>query len=510
MPLHLDRYSSLAQKAFPFGLLVRSKNNHYLLAGLSNIDFADISERFFKNPHAIKDRNELLHGLQEMLQGFYYACSTKKFPTELAELPLPKQLTTDFLAREQQRIAVERTLDPSYDWIEKEGISCAWLDPYDFFGHEDTEQQLKKAVTTLFPNGSPEEIKEQVERLALKRGVDMVFDGGFNLLWFEFVPEWYLSPHGLRKKDRAEYLDRLKRLASALREKYTEENRPLPKIFIGLNLTSNFKSYPVHHPAKNIYGHTYTKIPSPLDMNHFWIPEVIKPFRALVAELRDHLSIDGIFFDFEMYHAPEQTGMFTELMDFSDCAWKIYSAQNPAARKMDSVKKRIGYLTKHKKLNQYFTVLTTAARELGAEIKQQMNDTVPHLLFAGYAPHIPNSWWYRGFISGMSSKEKPFILGTFNTDWNSHWQWLIRHNMHLLHGTAVMLGKLQQSSDCAIIPQQLKFHDFIWFNRPSRMIYQNNEEQLEKVWWGIEASPSATNELMQSIKKSCCNALKKQ
>ena len=388
-----------------------------------------------------------------------------------------------------------------YGWMIDEGISCAWLDPFDFYAQEDGKQTLREKITSSRTDLEEATIKQYVEKLALARGIQLIYQAGFNLLWFEFIPEWYLSPHGWRKEQRAKYIERITRLGTQLSNFFAAHNRPLPKIFVGLNLTSNFRTYPVQYPAQDLYGTTYTKLPCPFDMNHFWKPEVLSIFDEFISTFESVLPIDGVFFDFEMYHAPEQGGMYSDLMDFSDRTWQTYCIQSntPEALLIKTIKNRVTYLQKNKLFHQYFTTLETASKILGNTIKQHMRTKKPNLMFGAYAPTLPYSWFYRGIMAGLSTPSEPLLLATFNTDYVSHHDWLIKHNIHLLHGSAIMLSKLKQPNDFAIISALLTHHDFVWYNRPSRMIYQYTQEELDTIWWGIEATPLDTTKAMLYI-----------
>ncbi len=502
-PIGRERYDERIQRAFPVGLLIKDapKNNLYLISKTSEFDFADLFEHFFKNPFSIEDRNELLNAAQETLLSWHDTYSTNQITIPAQRPKLPHQFSRSYLQKEKERIALQRKDHINkalYGWTLDEGISCAWLDPYDFYAYEDAKQKLKKKVTTT--NDLDEAtIKNKVETLALSRGIKLIYHAGFNLLWFEFVPEWYLSPHGLRKEQREEYVQRITRLGTQLRSFFAAHNRPLPKIFVGLNLTSNFRTYPVQNPVQDLYGNTYSKIPCPFDMSHFWKPEVLFIFDEFIEIFQEALPIDGIFFDFEMYHAPEQGGMYSDLMDFSDMAWRTYCTQckDTHALQLKTVKERVTHLQKEKLFRHYFTALEQASRALGNKIKQHMRTKKPNLMFGAYAPTLPYSWFYRGIMAGLSSPSEPLLLATFNTDYASHHQWLTKHHIHLLHGSAVMLSKLKQRNDFMIIPSLLTHHDFVWYNRPSRMIYEYTQEELDTIWWGIEATPLDTTKTMR-------------
>jgi len=504
-PMESEQYNKQIQQAFPIGLLIKDpkKNNMYLISKTSEFDFADVFEHLFKNPFSIEDRNELLHAAQETLLSWQQAYSTNQIAKPTQQPTLPYFLTPAHLQKEKNRIAKQKkeAINKAiYGWVIDEGISCAWLDPYDFYAHEDGKQKLRKMVTAQTENLDDALIKNRIENLALRRGIKLIYHADFNLLWFELLPEWYLSPHGMRKEQREEYIERIKRLGNELHHFFIAHNRSLPKIFVGLNLTSNFRAYPVQNPVQDLYGTTYTKIPCPFDMNHFWKPEVLSIFDEFVSTFQDSFPIDGVFFDFEMYHAPEQGGMYSDLMDFSDLAWHTYCKNNDtSAPTLKTVKDRVTYLQKEKLFHQYFSVLEQASRTLGNNIKHYMRMKKPNLIVGAYAPTLPYSWFYRGIMAGLSSPSEPLLLATFNTDYTSHYHWLTKHHIHLLHGTAIMLSKLKQADNFHIIPSLLKYHDFMWYNRPSRMIYEYTQEELDTIWWGIEATPTNTKKIMRHI-----------
>ncbi len=505
-PLTIDHFNPTIQQLMPIGLLINNQelNTIFFISKSSEFDFADTGEHFFKNPINITERNELLKAAQESLLAFKIALDLKKIPANIdVTVELPEQFTPAYLSKEMNRIKKSRTLNNTmYGWITNKPLSCAWLDPYDFFGHEDGLQKIKKEAVKTVGACAPElAIKQEVENIAIKQGMKVIYDGGFNLLWFEFIPEWYLSPHGLKKEQRAQYVQRIHRITDELKTYFGQKGKMLPKVFLGMNITSNFKSHPVANPVQDIFGNTYSKIPCPFDIGHFWKPEVLDVFDIFITIFGKSLPITGVFFDFEMYHAPEQTGLYTDHMDFSDLAWKVYClyTKNTALASLSPLKERVIYLQTHKKFTEYFTILEEASRDIGIAIKTYMRKKMPHLIFAAYTPTLPYSWFYRGIMAGLSSPQEPLLLATFNTDYASHDAWLKSHHINILHGSAIMLSKLHHTEDLNLITSLLTHHDFVWYNRPSRMIYQYNTKELQKTWWGIEASPVKPNGLMRAI-----------
>ena len=484
--------NSLLQPLLPQSLLIHNKalGNTYLISSISHYCFSDIGEFLFKNPHTISDRNLLLNVTLQDLLAFRLAVENKKLYTKLPVLKLPSLFNTKTLHQMKKTIAKKQKnkISPSYQWLFQKNGSCAWLDPYDFFGHEDNLQILQKIKNS--------------EIVTLDRGIQIIYDANFDLLWFECLPEWYLSPHGLRARNKEEYIARLKKLFEQIKLSFVQKDKKLPKIFIGLNLTSNFKSYPVAHAVCNIFGKVYSKIPSPFDFKHFWKPEVLDVFKEFVSYFKEDIPIDGVFFDFEMYHAPEQTSAYTDLMDFSDFSWKIYckTHYDKNAYKCKTINERIQYLQKHFLFRDFFKKQEKFAQALGKKLKYEMQKIIPGLLFGAYTPTLPSSWFYRGMMAGLSTPNQPLILATFNIDYISHYLWLLKNKINLLHGTAIMLSKLQKKADFSIISSSLGHHDFTWYNRPSRMIYQYDKNQLAKNWWALEASPLDTHEMMRFIR----------
>jgi len=203
-----------------------------------------------------------------------------------------------------------------------------------------------------------------------------------------------------------------------------------------------------------------------------------------------------------MYHAQTQANSFTDLFDFSDYAWQIYCehTSNPAAAAYPSVAHRVAYLAKEKKFTQYFKILERHAEIIGTKLKNSFRKTNPQLLIAAYAPTLPDSWFYRGLLRGLSSPQEPVIYATFNTDYYSHHAWLIANNIHLLHGSVIMLSKFNTKNSFDIIPYTKSHHYFAWYNHPSRMVYGYSQPELDHDnWWGIEASPFAASEVARGI-----------
>ncbi len=470
-PINTEKISFRAQATLPLGVMLHNQesNTIILLSKLSLLSFAELDENFIKNPYDLAIRQELLAAAQQTLLEFFQAAHAHSLKNiEGSNRPaLPKELILAYMRHKKEHARSAMHLDKRYDWT-RNGITCAWLDPYDF-GDSD-------------------------------RGIKMLYDAHFNLLWFELLPDWYLSDHGRKKDERESYIAHIKKLFAAFITYSRKQKKELPKVFLGLNLTSNFFNHPVAHPVVDLFGKTYLKIPSPFDIDNFWKPETLDIFDTFLETFKE-VPVDGVFFDFEMYHAQDQASSFTDLMDFSDFTWQRYMQKNKKAPLARSLDEKIDYLKSQKLFDNYFRVLSQDAADIGAMLKKHMRAKLPNAIFAAYAPTLPNSWFYRGITRGLSSKKEPLLFATFNTDYFSHYDWLQKQHIYLLHASVVMLSKLTSAKDFNIVDNVKKYHDFVWYNRPSRMIPSFTAEERNKQWWGIESSPLPTEEFAELVGK---------
>lgn len=491
-----QNFSVRALATLPAGAYARNEGtgNQYFISKISEFTFADMPENFFKNPIHLEDRNEHLSIAQHMLWQLHQAVVDKSLylAKKKPSLKLPAQLTIAYMQDEKKHH--ERELKnklsghKDYAWIAKEGISCAWEAPDDYFLYDDA---------TI---GKMDAQKAQVLKVkALDDGISFLYDAAINLAWFEFNAEAYLSEHARFKKDKQRFVNQVTAIAQQFKRTAQRLKKPLPKVFIGTDITTNFATHPVANPAQDIFGHTYSKIPAPLDLVSFWKPEVIEPFDLFCKTFGEQLPITGIFLDFEMYHAPDQATAYNDHMDFSHDAWQhcCHQLGDGSACGLNSVEQRVNYLTHNKLFTDYFTCLEKQAAVLGVSLKQHLREIMPNLLIAVYLPTLPTSWFYRGILRGLGSKDEPIISATFNTDFYSHARWLSNNDIHLIHGTPLLLSKVECAQNFDLISGFLRYHDFVWYNRPSRMVYSNKKGK----WWSTEASPMDRKSLIDGIRK---------
>lgn len=499
----------------PAGLVIKNKsrNTCSLISKSSLFTFADIEENFFYCPQNSKERTQLLEVAQQVLWEFYQVCHTKELGSPQAHTAAPKlphKLTTTFIHQQtklaRKRVAQRVKAQSPYAWIVNEGISCGWLAVGDY---ALSEMDLKQF---------PEKEKKELKKTALYNGIRFLYDTRINVAWFEVNPEAFLSERSRSPEKEKELREQLEPIAQELLAQQKETGRPLPKVFVGVELTGNFGKNMPPHAVVDLFGTVYPNIPSPLDLTEFWQKELLAVFDVFCDLFEKTIPITGIFIDFEMYHAVKQASLYSDLMDFSNTAWQIYcnarqktepsradttvTTQNTQSTldKIAEHETRIAYLVEHARLTNYFHLLEREAYKLGTTIKKHLRTRMPNLLIGAYAPNIPNSWFYRGLLRGLSSPAEPVILATFNTDGSSHYDWLEKQGIYTLNGTALLLSKFRTPHNFTLIDQALLYNNFVWFNKASRIVYDNKKR--EKSWWAVEGSPLDQDTLAQGIKRA--------
>ncbi len=485
----LTQAASQCSPEQPQYVIVSDPQRTYFFTPYVHLTFSEIQENFLYTPAMLEERTPLLLNTARTLQDFY------NHVTNIQQLPLtqlPPFMQPDHILKEKTTYEATRMkqLSKRYAWI-KDGISCAWLSPADFFLHEDkAHQQLR----TRDPQQAALE-----EQKALQRGIAFLDQAKFNVLWIELSPEWYLSKNAMLRNGKEVWIARITTVLRALKQHFQSTHKPLPRLFIGMNITGNFRALSAPDATYDLFGKQYNAIPACLDYTHLWQTEVLDTFDACYALFNHEYPIAGIFLDFEMYHAPQQASQYTDLMDFSESAWRVYRVRKKTVPYLHTVSERVQYLSNHKLFPDYFNTLAQEAVVIGKKISQHIHRKNSDLLIGAYAPTIAPSWFYQGMFSGLSTPKKPLLLATFNTDFFSHVSWLMQKNIYALHGGPIMLSKFQHADNFRSIPALKKYHTFIWYNRPSRMVYGYTGQQLDSAWWHLEASPLAPDTVAQGI-----------
>ena len=450
LPMH-DKFSDIL-KALPFGLYIKNpiNNNHIFISKMPIFFFSEISENFFLNPIDKNIRNKLLSTLQQTLLELRLLSENKN----IQEIKSIKNIC------EINNINIQNK--------NTNKLFCGWLD------------------------------LDAYDENFMDKGINNIIQANLDILWIRFNPELYFSKNAIHADKKQQYLDQINKFTKALIEKCNSLSKKVPKIFIGAEITGNYKNIVLNDYMKDIYNQNYTKIPVPLDFENFWKKELLNVFDEFCENwnlVGNGLNIDGIFLDFEMYHAQNQASEFLQLSDFSNISWNLYLEKTGKNIDLQDTKNRISCLYKTHELNNYFSFLQMQAYDLGSKIRAHLKSKLPNIIIGAYLPNIPTEWFYLGILGGLSTKEDPIILATFNNDFLSHKNWLEENNIYCLHLTAILLSKFKNQESFALINDLKEGHDGIWFNRFSRLGHNYDQDK----WWANESTPFDHDTIVKEI-----------
>lgn len=468
------------QARFPTGLLIPNSthNNWVVLTKANMILFSGVYNNFFYAPLTPAEQHKHLHAVQDLLVSLHSVATTQEPPLHIDQQPLPKTLTDSHIHEIKRKIRAQRARhrDNKYAWIETEGIRAGWMDVEAYHG---TEKEAAKAIA----------------------------DANLNLLWFTFNPELHLSTiarftvmpdtQDTATTYREDYLVKIERFTKALADHYKQIDTPLPHLFAGLDVTSNYSHTPPPEIAANMFGRSFDKIPCHLDYETFWKPEVVEVFKRFVELWRTRIGngvpISGLFLDLEMYQAQDQSGDYDSVMGFSKLPWTIYCSHNASLHLSDATTplERATLLYHKGLLTDYFNVLMRHAYSIGQRLTRDIRAIVPNAMMATYAMTLPYQWFYRGFLAGLSTSADPIILCTFSNDYYAQYKQLVADTLYSYHATVILLSKLRQHTDLDLIHHLKPYHDGIWYNRFSRLMQKYDSTE----WWHTEATPLAEHAL---------------
>lgn len=466
---------------WPFGIAWHQPNeNSVLLTRDSYLNAGDISENFMLNPLDEQLRTKLQATVFGMLQQFLHGNESK-----MTEIPQSMTSAHDMLAKKvllAQRAA--RTYAPSHAWLTEKAASCVWMD-------------IKS-----FKAKGPESL-------------DSILNSGINIVWLDIIPEIFISANARCGKNKEEFYTNVEWFTRNLQERAQKLNKPLPFVFMGTDVTLNYKTMPncpiipVDNPTVNMYGKELTRIPSPLDIPGFWQTQVAHVITTFVqewnAKVGNGLPLSGVFFDLEMYQAQDQASSYEDTMDFSDLAWNIFLKAHPQKELpvLATVADRVQYLLSSHQMDAYMSLLHQEAQRAGSLVHSTIKKLLPNAMIGVYNANMPCSSFYRGFLERLSSPQEPIICATFNTTFYKHAQWLEKQGVFMHHLQVLMLSKLRKQEDFKQIDEILEHHDGIWFNRFSRLAEDplGNPDHIESSPLPAPVVVKEINQHLESVTK---------
>ncbi|MFC1894576.1 hypothetical protein ACFLYH_01355, partial [Candidatus Dependentiae bacterium] len=406
----------------PYGIYFFNpiRKNHIFITSSSLLTGLGISENFHYCPTNFDLRKKILDLIQEMMWELKILVSEKN----------PKQINISKINKNNKPILPNLLQVKTQKEKPSKTIKIAWMEIYPF---EKDDQESQKQQDLL---------------------VECILKSGSNLyLWITLNPHMYYSPIAKTPQKKQLFWKSLSLFTKKLKEKSQKLKIDAPKILIGYEITNNI--YNPNLPQNfsiDMYETEYPDIPNPLD-NNFWENEIKKPLIPFLEEwqkphINNGIKIAGIVLDLEMY-CRTTTGTFLDTMGFDQQNFNKYCQLNSlkSSPKNKSCKEQLNLLIKNQSMQKYFEFLQNQAIILGKNLKSFFCEKIKDCKIACYAPNISTNWFYKGFYRGLSQTEKPILLLTFNTDFNSHKNWLEKNKIYAKHLSVLMLSKLKNKSD---------------------------------------------------------------
>ncbi|KKP24270.1 MAG: hypothetical protein SZ59_C0002G0116 [candidate division TM6 bacterium GW2011_GWF2_28_16] len=428
LPINTQEHDNL-NSLTPYGLYWIKNNNQIFITSNSLVSFADISENFHICPTNFDLRRIINKNLLNMLTELNYLFKSKNNNIDYEKI---KNINYPDLPQNINNVG-EKLENKGSNYLNK----VAWLD-INIFEKDNSEAQ------------------EEQDKLIKS----IIKSSPYLKLWLTLNPNMYFSAIGKKKNQKDLFLNSLKKFTKKLSLSCKKQKIKCPEILIGFEIANNLYApdLPKNHPV-DIYGNKYLDIPNPISQN-FWIQEIINPLNKFLElyknpDINNNIKITGIILDLEMY-CRRSSSSFLDTMGFSKNNINKFGRTN------------LKELIKNKELTQYFNFLKNQAKIIGKYIKNNINKKIQKPFIACYAPSISTDWFYKGFYKGLSSKNQPVQLLTFNNEIVSHQDWLNSKNIQAKHLSVLMLSKLENTQDFRWVPKILDHNHGIWLNKWSR------------------------------------------
>jgi hypothetical protein len=473
LPLEEKNYPLEYMQDMNFGFCLHSRemSNTLLVSRIGVFKGADPEEEWRYTPFDLRVKDKFVRAVVATIHdaieihrkdGFKEAISTK--------VVVPEIITSEFMKKEF-REAKARPAPPRYRWVEEEKVFALWSDIYQYRGIE-------------------------------KKAAQDVFDSGANALWFNFNPSIFLGDRGYATRSRERNFETIRTFMFNLKKVYDGMNRPVPRIFLGMELMNNFHKAPVPEKAKDIYGSEYNgKAASPLDYKRLWVKECVEPLNRFVdiwnSDVGNGIPLCGVFLDFEMYPSGS-LGNYTGITDFSDYSFNLFSKMKRGAVRLPvGFDEKIHYLYDRSLFDDYFNYLKSASFGIGRNLLREFKKAIPGCMVGVYNVGLPTNWFYLGLLRGLSSQRNPLLYFSFNRDFYSHKKWLEDRGIFAYHAPVFMLSKLEKEEDFEKISAFSSYNDGVW---PNRWCWVTKGFDPD-AWYRLEESSLPSEVITRGVRK---------
>ncbi|MHC5543074.1 hypothetical protein ACYOEI_33040, partial [Singulisphaera rosea] len=301
----------------------------------------------------------------------------------------------------------------------------------------------------------------------LKDLADGFKSAGFNYIWGMGWPERFVSSQ-YNVEQRAK-----------LRRSWETFARELDGSPVGWSVGVNFPGVGFdrarYERCRGVKGQVIDII-SPLDLR-YWSEMMIPALEEVARFSRDHPLVKGATIDFEMY-GYDPFKVYPGAIGFEDVAFLAFL--RASAGHLDDATlaeaatlipaQRYTWLRDRGLLRLFFLLLENESEKLGRVIRQRIHAINPRFIFGAYQAALPDMWFYRGLIRGLSTPEMPMIWMSFQVlsaaDVDRFWS----NGGHILNATALMLGTYPLGEYPAAMRAGRRFHDGYWINRYNWLI----------------------------------------
>jgi len=446
-------------KTLPYGIhwFNPTNKNHLFVTTKTTLAFSGLEESFLFCPTNFSLRNKINNNISQMMHELYaLVTKTKKQPTTPKTIAIGKKLQK-----------------PADNYAKK----TAWMEIQLFenktFDKKPSKKQRRRTRLKLNKR------RNRLVKYILKAGLDS--------LWISMTPNVYYSPIAKHKNKEKLFLGSVSRFTKKLKFWAKKLKKPLPKIFVGFEIADNLynKNLPKRF-AHDLYGNKYADIPAPLNQQ-FWTNEITTPLRTFAQKwktISHGIPLSGVVLDLEMYC--RRTGdIFLTTMGFEHPTFKKFLQKHPVKTPPLSPHQKTVFLMNEQLGRKYFTFLEKQAQKIGRDLRRACNKIIPNGTIACYAQSLFSHWFYKGLWKGLSTKEHPIHLYTFNAEFNAYKNWLADNGIHAYHSGVLLFSKFKRKKDFRWIDYTFKHHHGVWFNRFSRLV----EDYNIKSWTHVEQTP---------------------
>jgi len=311
------------------------------------------------------------------------------------------------------------------------------------------------------------------ERAYRKRLTQMAKDGKLNLLWgvVNSHLEFSNTPH-----PGANLFQFAEEIAEDLDALFEENSTHTPRVgwFMGFQFPNMLVDRSTHSHTQQLDG-VIRENPSPVDLG-YWEEHIFPHARRLATFSLKHPCVRGLLMDLEMYGFP--LWFYPDTCDFGDTAFDYFLCQGApflSAEQRESAKSltstsRFEWLMEEGLLEWYFKVLCKRAEEIGRRLKREIHQINPKLIIGFYLLNIERSWFYRGFLRGISSRQRPVIFLSFNMESHRNLRLLEQDDIYLYHASAALMGKFPLSAYEKVLNDAMINGDGYWLNRITSLV----------------------------------------